>query len=103
MPLLLVGMLVGLLKHDHVVSTWSSAAPAITAALLFPVAWVLEDSLTRRAGAGAAPSTEALIRIVSFLILGLVLAIVGGRNHWAGVFWPGGVAVMFMPFAQIPT
>ena len=100
-PLLLVGMLVVLLKHDHVVSTWSSVAPAITAALLFPVAWVLEDSLTRSAGAGAAPSTQALIRIVSFLILGLVLAILGGRNHWAGVFWPGVVAVIVIAIAQI--
>ena len=100
-PLLLVGMLVVLLTHDHVVSTWSSVAPAITAALLFPVAWVLEDSLTRSAGAGQAPSTQALIRIVSFLILGLVLAIVGGRNHWAGVFWPGVVAVIVIAVAQI--
>ncbi|HAS08362.1 MAG TPA: hypothetical protein DCR52_03765, partial [Actinobacteria bacterium] len=30
-----------------------------------------------------------------------VLAIVGGRNHWAGVFWPGVAAVIVISVAQI--
>jgi hypothetical protein len=83
------------------VRTWTTIGPALVAVLVFPVAAVVRDTVDRvQAGAGA-PGTEAIVRIVGLLIVGAVLAIVGGRNKWSAVFWPGIVTVVVVAGAQV--
>jgi hypothetical protein len=113
-PLLLAGMVHVLLEEPHHVPTMVSVAPALLAVLILPTLAVVDDTATRwfssAFGGDADPSGVALSRSVILLVVGGLLAVIGARGKWAGVFWPGLAVVVVLvatqlvdAAAQIPT
>jgi hypothetical protein len=103
-PLLLAGM-VHVLLEPAPVPTWISVGPALTAALVPTTLAVVGDTLGRWFGSVFGqtdePGTAALVRLVALAAVTAVLAVVGGRRGWAGVFWPGVVGLAIVVVTQL--
>jgi hypothetical protein len=82
-----------------------SVAPALFAVLIPPTLAVVDDTATRwfssAFGGEADPSGVALSRSVVLLVIGAVLAVIGARGKWAGVFWPGLAVVIVLAVTQL--
>jgi hypothetical protein len=103
-PLLLAGM-THLLLVEPDPPTTVSVMPALIAVLLPPTLSVLDDTASRwftaAFGGDAEPATGPLLRSLLLLIVAALLAVVGGRQGWAGVFWPGLAVLMLLVAAQL--
>jgi hypothetical protein len=103
-PLLLAGMTHVLLVEPDPPTT-VSVMPALIAVLLPPTVAVLDDTASRwftaAFGADADPSVGPLLRSLVLLIVAAALAVIGGRQGWAGVFWPGLVVLFVLVAAQL--
>ena len=100
-PLFLAGMLMLILQPNVRVSTWVSTGPALVAALVFPVAAVVDDWSANWWSDQSGPGTEVTVRLVALVSVCLLLTVLGARNHWAAPFWCGLVALVVITSVQV--
>jgi hypothetical protein len=104
-PLLAAGLLHAWLAQPRKPSTLITVAPGLIALLAPSTVSVLVDTTDRWFSGlfvGEQPvSTSALARGLSLAVAAAALVVIGARQRWAGVFWPGLVCLVLVVGAQL--
>jgi hypothetical protein len=76
------------LRRPEATPTWQTIGPPLVLTLLPSTLALIEES-TNRWGYGDNPSTAYQVRMVTLLAIGALSAVVGARQRWSGLFFPG--------------
>ena len=104
-PLAAAGALHAWIAHPRLVATQITVAPGLVALLAPSTLSILSDTTGRWFSGlflGEQPvANSALVRGLSMAVVAAVLVVVGARQRWAGVFWPGLVCLVLVVGAQL--
>ncbi len=104
-PLAAAGAVHAWIARPRTLPTLIIVAPGLVALLAPSTLSVLSDTTDRWFSSlflGEQPvSTAALVRGLSLAVVAAALAVVGARQRWAGVFWPGLVCLVLVVGAQL--
>ncbi len=96
-PLVVCGLLLPW-SSGRPLSTWETAAPALAAVLVFPLAAMLVDVVARQVD--QPPGATALSRSLGLMAVGVLLVVVGVRRQWAAPLWTGVVTLLVVAVAE---
>lgn len=76
------------LRRPEPTPTWQTMAPAFVLAFI-PSALALAESAADRWWYSEDPDTAYQVRLVSLLAIGVIAAVIGARQRWGGLLFPG--------------